>query len=366
MERRDARTLSRITRECRRVAARARMLRMSSSVSALVALALVLVAAAAVLDAWIRFPAPLRAAALAVIVALVWIDVRKFLVPAMRFRPSAIDVALRVERQRPELRGRLASAVDFDLAGTTSESALAARALTDAEERAAGADLAKVLRAGPTMARAGLALALCAVGAWFVVSNPGAASIALRRTLMPWTDAVWPARTSVESLVEGSVAPSGRPFALRARLAEGDPERERVRAEYRLIARGDDGAERAGEWIDVSLARQPSGDFERLVDAEGERIEFRFMTSDASTDLVSVRLVPPPSIVRATARVSPPAYARGVVAERAEDLGDGTDARAAMRDAVLRGSAVELDLVLSREVAVGERASGVRDTAESH
>ncbi|MCE2881642.1 MAG: hypothetical protein LW636_04695 [Planctomycetaceae bacterium] len=364
MERRDARTLSRITRECRRVATRARMLRMSSSVSSLVALALVLVAAAALLDAWIRFPAPLRVAALAAIAALVWIDVRKFLLPAMRFRPSAIDVALRVERQRPELRGRLASAVDFDLAGTTSESALAARALSDAEERAAGADLAKVLRVGPTMARAGLALALCAVGAWFVVSNPGAASIALRRTLMPWTDAVWPARTSVESLVEGSVAPSGRPFALRARLSEGNPERERVRAEYRLIARGDDGAERAGEWIDVSLARQPSGDFERLVDAEGERIEFRFMTSDASTEVVSVRLVPPPSIVRATARVSPPAYARGVVVERSEDLGDGTDARAAMRDAVLRGSAVELDLVLSREVAVGERASGVRDTAE--
>ncbi|MFM7052515.1 MAG: hypothetical protein ACKOYN_10345, partial [Planctomycetota bacterium] len=359
----DHRPGSRLTRECARVARRARVLRVSAALGALVVLLVVAVSAAAGLDALIRFPAPLRAVALAVVLALVWVDVRKFLLPALRFRPTAIDVALRVERQRPELRGRLASAVDFDMSGAAGASALAARALTDAEERAAGADLSRVLRAGPAALRVSAACALVGMAAWFAVVDPSSASIALRRTLMPWTDAVWPARTAVESLVDAKVAPSGRPFALRARLAEGDPERERVRAEYRLVTRADDGSERAGEWIEAALSRQPSGEFERLVDAAGERIDFRFLTSDASTETMSVRLVPPPAVARAVVRIEPPAYARSVIAGRTEDLGDGTDARASLRDPVLRGSMVELDLVLTREVALGEGRSGLRDAA---
>ena len=51
----------------------------------------------------------------AVIAFAVYIDLRRFVLPALRFRPEPVDIALRIERMRPELSGRLASAVDFEL-----------------------------------------------------------------------------------------------------------------------------------------------------------------------------------------------------------------------------------------------------------
>ncbi|MFM2164345.1 MAG: hypothetical protein RL325_782 [Planctomycetota bacterium] len=327
-----------------RIAGRVRALRIAGATASLVTLALLSVAGAAALDAAVRFPAPLRAAILAAIVFLVVVDLRKFVLPAWRFRPAPVDLALRIERMRPELAGKLASAVEFELSGAARGSALALRAIRDAEERASGIDLGKVVRVKPMGSRVAMALAVVAATAWFAVAHAGIASIAARRVLMPWSDAVWPARTALVGLVaDGSVAARGRPLALRARLTQGEAERERVRAEYRVTR---DGA--AGDWIEVGLARQPSGDFERFIDAEGDGLEVRFLTSDASTEVATVRLVPPPALVAAEVRVAPPAYAAGMREPRAESLGDGGGSRGILRDPILEGSAVEFTLTLSR------------------
>jgi len=359
-------------RDIVRIAHRARLLRIAGATASLAMLVLLCIAGAAVLDAGVRFPALLRAALLAVTAFLVAVDLRKFVLPALRFRPDPVEIALRIERARPELRGRLASAVDFELSGMSRGSPLALRAVQDAEERSGGTDFGRILRWRPTVARVAGA-ALCAGAAAAVtVAKPEWTSIALRRVLLPWSDVAWPARTAVEGLVvDGTVAASGRPFALRARLTQGEAERERVRAEYRLV-RG----EAAGEWIEVGLSRQPSGEFERIVDAEGDRLEVRFLTSDAATEVAGVRLVEPPKVREASVAITPPEYAKDAVAARSERLGDLGGTRGILRDPVLEGSSVRYEVVLSRAlpldpakppmraVAGGDVAAGVAIEAD--
>jgi hypothetical protein len=340
-----------------RLATAARALAIASALAALGVLVLVGFAVAALLDAMLRFPMPVRVILLAVIVVLVAIDLRRFVLPALRFRPSAVELALRVERKRPELSGRLASAVDFEESGLARRSALAARAVADLEERARGMDLRGVLRVRPAITRVGAVLALVAAGALFTAFEANSASIAARRIFLPWTDAAWPARTAVEGLIASDgVLPRGKPVALRARLTKGDAVRERVFARYRVWpVDGSEGP--APAWNEVALSRQPSGEFERLVDADGGRIEVVFLSSDAETGLLSIRLVEPPKIVRATATITAPDYARGVLDVRTEDLGDGRDARGTPRGSILEKSEVVIDFELSRELPLPETSS---------
>ena len=344
-------------RSVQRLAIAARALAIASALAALGVLVLVGFAVAASLDAMLRFPMPVRVILLAVIAVLVAIDLRRFVLPALRFRPSAVELALRVERKRPELSGRLASAVEFEESGLARRSALAARAVADLEERARGMDLRGVLRVRPAITRVGAVLALAAAGVLFAAFEANSASIAARRIFLPWTDAAWPARTAVEGLIASDgVLPRGKPVALRARLTKGDAVRERVFARYRVWPV--DGSEgRAPAWNEVALSRQPSGEFERLVDADGGRIEVVFLSSDAETELLGIRLVDPPRIVRAAATIMAPDYARSVLGERTEDLGDGRDARGTPRGSILEKSEVVIDFELSRELPLLETES---------
>ncbi len=339
-------TLSAPTQVVVRLAHAARRLSILAAIASVVALVIAMLAAEGLLDALARFPALLRMAMLVGMIALITLNVRKVLLPALRWRVRPVDIALRIERARPELRGRLASALEFELSGTAHTSPLAARAVSDLVERARGVDLGTIIRRRPALLRVAAAL-LAITGvmlcAW---SDPHSTSIALRRALTPWSAAVWPARTNVESLLRAdSVAARGRPLPLRARLTKGDVENERVRAEYRLHNGGVEGA-----WMEVVLARQPDGNFERLVDTDGDAIEVRFLSSDATTETMRVQLIEPPSITRAVASIKPPLYAERVISTRSEDLGNGRDGRATVRDAVLAGSRVTLDLQLNRAI----------------
>lgn len=332
-----------------RLAARARAIGLLAGAATVGVVVCVLVAGVAVVDAGFRFPAPIRMVGLLAIVAATVAAWRRALLPAWRARPTAVELALRVERMHPALTGRLASAVDFELSGASASSELAARAVRDARSRSEGIRFARVLRWEPALRRvAGLGVLVLAIGAVSIVW-PEVARIAAARVLTPWSDARWPARTEVVGLVEdGSAVALGKPVALRARLARGDSPRERVRANYRFI--GPDGV--AGSWIEVLLARQPDGVFERLVDpaveGSGGEIEVRFAASDSETEAAFVRLVEPARVVDARIEVTPPAYAVEDVAPLGVDFGDGSDARSVLRDPVLSGSAISLALTLSR------------------
>ena len=333
-----------------RVAVRARMMRIAAACAALAMLVILSVSATAAVDALIRFPSILRGIFLCVIVGLVAVDLRKFVIPSLRFRPRPIEIAQRIERQRPELAGHLAAAVDFELTGVSRTNELAAFAVRNLEERAKGMDFGSVLKLRPTVLRVSGAVACVALAIGFAAVEPVYASIAVKRVLLPWSDAAWPARTAVESLmVDRTVAPKGTPVELRARLSKGDEASERVFARYRSVRDGAGGGE-ASAWTEVALSRQPDGAFSRLVDGDGDRLEFVFLTRDSETQVGSMRLVEPPAITAATLVAEPPAYAQRVMGARTEDLGSGADARATPRDPLLDGSRVRLELKLSRAI----------------
>ncbi|MCX5652743.1 MAG: hypothetical protein NTU45_15340 [Planctomycetota bacterium] len=354
-----------------RVAVRARMMRIAAACAALAMLVILSVSATAAVDALIRFPSILRGIFLCVIVGLVAVDLRKFVIPSLRFRPRPIEIAQRIERQRPELAGHLAAAVDFELTGVSRTNELAAFAVRNLEERAKGMDFGSVLKLRPTVLRVSGAVACVALAIGFAAVEPVYASIAVKRVLLPWSDAAWPARTAVESLmVDRTVAPKGTPVELRARLSKGDEASERVFARYRSVRDGA-GVGEASAWTEVALSRQPDGAFSRLVDGDGDRLEFVFLTRDSETQVGSMRLVEPPAITAATLVAEPPAYAQRVMGARTEDLGSGADARATPRDPLLDGSRVRLELKLSRAIPfdaanptvwmIGEATLGAQD-----
>lgn len=341
------------------VVARARAIMLLSAAATLVGFVVSGLLVSGLLDALVRLPAFMRLMLLLGVASGALLVIRRLVVPALRFRPDPVEMALRIEREHPELRGRLASAVEFERRGMDETSALASRAVEDAAERSRGMRFDSILRYRPALARMAVAAACLAVASGCWLGDPSSSALAMRRLLLPFGSSQWPARTGVESLVkDGSVAALGKPVALRARLTKGDALRERVRAEYRMVRAGE-----TGPWMEVALALQPDGFFERLVDADGEAVEIRFRTGDAETDVVRVRLVKPPFIERAIASIEPPAYAQSALAGRVEDLGDGRDARSTLRDPVLAGSDVVLDLAISRPI----RPTDVRDvlTVES-
>lgn len=345
-----------------------------------VAFGIAAVACAALVDWLLRLPPPARAAELAALlgggVAWAWFRV----IPALRFRPPLVEVALRLERGAPEAVGRLATGTEIEATasmdgahgGDPGSTALAALAVARAGELAAAAAPSRVDR-GP--ARRALTLAaLAAAAAALALLSTTTARTALLRLVTPYSDVQWPARTMVEPAMASTVHPRGAALALRARAVRGDPARMRVEAEYRLLRAG------AGEWRTVTLTAQPDGTFERLVDSDADAAEVVFRTEDMETLPITVRLLPPPSVASATVRIEPPAYLRGTVDAREADLGDGTDRRATLSPPVLAGSRVTLvarmegtapppvepearSAWLSRTVTLGDAPTGPVDLA---
>lgn len=308
------------------------------------------IVAAVVLDRALRLPPVARSAELAALLvggaAWSWWRV----LPALRFSPPLVEVALRLERGRGDAQGRLATGTDLAEGrdGTVGGApALVEQAVEGASRLAPGVvgdriDLSPVRRATAAAIAATLVFACLA---WFA---PETSRIALLRLVTPFADVQWPARTMVEPAFASTVHPRGAALALRAKAVRGEPQEMRVDAEYRLLRDG------AGEWRTVTLSAQPDGTFERLVETDGDAIEVVFRTEDMETLPVSVRLVPPPAVRSAKAVVRPPAYAAGSVDVREAELGNGTDRRATMSPPVLAGSAIELSLDMEGTVPAPE------------
>lgn len=333
------------------------------------------------LDYAVRLPASIRGLALAGLVVLAVVLVRRRLLPALRFRPARTDVALRLESLEPGLAGRLASAIEFEEAGETGDPLVRASIArtVDAARSVSLAGHADARRAR----REGLrASGVVVIALLFAVLSPALAATGLARLALPWSQATWPARTAVASLMDEvtgglNVHPRGTILPLRARnLTPGDPE-GRVRAEYRLVTDGETGREievaltyqeavAAGE-EDAADAPPAGGVHERLVDTgDAEAIEVRFATADARTRFERVRLEPPPAIVASRIEVTPPAYTAGLEEPLVQALGPGTDASARTERAVLEGARATFVIDLLKPLPVPDapaaRAGFLADT----
>jgi hypothetical protein len=339
--------------ELERLGRRSRALLILQRASVLLAWMLIVILAAIGIDFGLRLPAEVRLIMLALgagaLALRLWVDLR----PALSFRPSLTQLALRVERLMPSLTGRLASSVEFASAGLDQGNALAARSVKDAQSRLAGESVLGALRPGRTLRDAGLLLGAAAIAATLAVAYPAGAATGLSRLLLPYGAAEWPARTGVESLMHetsraAGVHPREAALALRARVTKGALD-QRVDAHYRLTVDGED-----EPWRAIVLTHQAGGVHERLVDTDAEAIELYFETDDARTNAETIALVPPPAVERATLSVTPPDYARDLVQPLSAELGQGVDRRSAAPVPSLGGSMIDLAMKLNKPLPVPE------------
>lgn len=365
------------------VASKARRVLVAQRLGVLLAWTIGVAMALALLDWALRVPGWLRMLTLPAWLGLLgwawWTWVR----PALLFRPDATDVALRVERAYPELKGKLGAASDL-AQGRGSLPSETSRQMAETVVRAVanqwgGRDAGELVRTqGLRRALMGL-LGVGVVCAGLFALSPTNWWIGAQRVLLPWGGAEWPKRTEVADSTAQTVHALGEALPLRAVLvlSEKAAEDTDVYVEYRFVGSG----AVSGAWrkelltfqgrdaratvtkrdaLGGEVEEQVNGPlFERLIDPSGERVEYRVRTADDETEVRSVRLVPPPALVSASVMITPPAYAayaagRGVggasgggAGEIKADLGAGTDERASAPSA-LAGSKVALTLNLNK------------------
>lgn len=338
--------MHRLLLDLERLGRRARLLLVGRAVVIGLGSAVGSVAMVAAVDWIVRFPGWLRLGILAAVALLLWGSWRKLLAPALAFRPTPIDLALRIERSEPSMAGRLASGVEFASSGLEGSNPFVTRTVDDVSSRVAGLSVLGALRPSrplASMAPAALGLVVATV---LAVAFPGTASIAARRVLLPLGSAAWPARTAVEPMMgDETFRPKGEAIVLAARLSRGDSEAARIVARVRS-RRG----EAFGPSEELVLTRQADGRYERVLEGDPARdaIEIAFVASDSESEASVIEFVPRPAIAASRLKSVPPDYARMAVEVRELDLGDGTDDRATVREPLLAGTSATLEIELDR------------------
>lgn len=351
--------MDKLIQQLRKFRASARSLLLQSQLALIVVGVIAFIIIVGLLDFALRLPDAFRFVLLIGGLALLaWALVRGVW-PAIRFRPSLVEMALQVERRHSSVQGRLASAVDLAMSQADAESPLAQRSIADAESRAASVSFKNLLDA--RNARWLLAAAACTVlvGVFIVVSQPADASIATQRVLLPFGSAHWPARTALASQLDTDlVHPRGEPLVFAADLVKGSPESERVFVRYRSIDE-----ENVGAWQTLQMTRQSGSRFERVVDTYADRIEYSFSSTDSETPLNEVLILPAPAVIASTGTIQPPEYAE-IRGSLSADLGTGTDRRARFEAPILIGSEAQVVLELNRPLPVPEegRLAWLEDT----
>jgi hypothetical protein len=370
----------------------ARVLLVARAVLLWVSVAIGALVVGGLLDYFLRAPSGVRAVGLIGAAGVgVWALVR-FVWPAVRFGPSLSEIALRVERldvgRGGEMRGLLASAVELsrvEMADPVGER-LRVGVIAEAMDRWRGVRAWGVLRPSFALRAGVLFFGIFVAGGSLVVVEPDLARTGVSRMLMPWAGAQWPRRQVAVDATDGRVHAIDEALGMRAVVVRTNrvPGRTPIRVWYRGVT--DSGS---GDWRSAFLTGQrqrvvaagtgSSGGelYERLVDpaevmagdTEDGWIEYWFETDDDKTGVSRVRVVRPPEVLAATARVVVPAYA-ALSVERADlaagerfELGRGDDERALL-GRVLSGSRVEIEIVLNKAVPDPGGASWAREVYE--
>jgi len=339
---------------------------------------------AGLLDYLIRMPRPMRVVLWLIGLGLIVGAIRRYVVPAIRFKPSLTDLALRIEQtpagQSAGLRNLLAAGLEFN--GARQEPGLRQQISAMASGLFADLRFGAVLRPVGG-ARRGLTLLLLTVAVLgsVVTLAPLLTLLGAQRTLMPWTNAEWPSRTALLDATDERAHALTAALPMRAILTRTNraPGQTRVQLKYRLI----DG-DRAGEIETALMTPQgvkhdrelPGEVYERLLDPraladvasnasgmQDRKLEYWFETVDSRTDPAVIQLVEPPAITRVRVTITPPSYAaelagaeNGFIAGM-KDLGAGKPDAVAIAP-VLLGSRIGVEFGLNKEVPLPAAAAG--------
>jgi hypothetical protein len=300
---------------------------------------LAMLAVLVAMDWLIRWPVAIRLVllGLGLILLLQWLA--RVVARSWLRSPTVQSVAIRMEQVEPQLRGLLASAVDFQIGRDASGSAGTRTVIEHTAAVLERVGLDRHVRMRPAFVAMSACVALMVAWLLWSAGQPQAALIGLRRTVTPWTADRWPALVDLQVDPLPAVVARGRSLPLAVHVRRGDRADLRVRVQSRVT-------DQAGRVVERSmdLPRQANGSFERALPAEGDRMEIRFTCRDAATDTMTMQVVTPPAIVGGQFTLTPPAHAAGVL-PRIDGVVDGP----VLVDPgnVLAGSLLELQLTLA-------------------
>ena len=272
-----------------------------------VASVLMILAILVFLDWIFRFTTPVRLLTMITIVlVLVCLTVR-YILPGIAFNPSRVEVAHRIGRFVPADDGRIASAVQFTEGNGGSDDER--ECIEYAEREIDSLPVGRMIRSGPLI-RWSLVASILLIGwSFFIITQTESASTGLVRIIVPTSDAAWPSRTSVSSLMEigeGAVHGRGTVLLMRARNdTEGDPSGP-VRGVYREYVDGE-----PSEWNEILMTHQGDGVHERIITPTGDRLDFRFSTGDSTTEIQTITVKQTPRVLDARMTITPPGYLDG-------------------------------------------------------
>ncbi len=373
-----------IVRSLERIRARAWVLLVISALAGVAGIAAAVFTGVSLADFYLRTPSTIRGGLLIVGLLALWSLLRSRVGPAIGFRPSLTEIALRIEKtpqgRSSGLAGTLASGLELapgvanpaGVSDATTDRQRASQVVQESLNAFARSPAARsILKPSAAWRAVALAAAMAVPGLLLAAWRPTLAVIALERMLTPWTGAAWPKRTLLADITGVKVHSSQASLPVRAVVKHESSQTPDVWIRYRTIVDG-----RAGSWRSDLLTPQGKrvrsidgaleGDLvERLIEpgagaavssaASNIEIEYRFQSTDDQTAAARIRLVDPPVVLRSEVAVTPPSYASAAPATGAAAFVSGPQqvfegAAIAAIGPVLSGSRVTIQAALNKPV----------------
>ncbi len=287
---------------------RARQYLLVSAVARALALVLVAGGSLALVDAWFHF----QDRGLRAIFSLLWLTTvtvgLRWIAAAVRdSRFSQVQIAQRLEEFFPQLRGRLASAVEF-LAATDNDpvagsSSLRRAVIHDAECRISQISLSRALDVRPLRRSLAVLGGVLACATLIASLHGEQARIAAARLCNPLSDLAWPRNNQLALVSPVFRLAQGETFEMQVVDTAGAPLPEIVEMQYRF--RSPD-----GEVIDESEPLQIVGD-QLLARREGVQRSFEYRAvggDDYTMPWTNLEVVEPPSLRNISVTLHFPTY----------------------------------------------------------
>jgi hypothetical protein len=210
-----------------------------------------------------------------------------------------VRAALQVERRHPELQSLLVSYVQLHEEGLPPQmSPGLVRALRrEAVDASRPIDFREIVSFAELKRIGILALACIVLFGGYSVNWSQHLEVLARRLLNPRADLRYPTRTQIAEVTGDVTLKQGQPVTLAAQAAGSIPESGTL-----YVKPGE------ASWERLVLPQGKPGQFSYRFPEVLDSFHYRVRLGDARSDTYQVRVVPPPRIVRARVRISPPEY----------------------------------------------------------
>ena len=271
---------------------------------------------AVVLDALLRSGSPIVRLLLAVVAVVPagWFAVRA-LIPALRTRPSDVELARRVEKHDPHWAGRLsASAAFMHQDPAVGSQTLQRRVIDEATTEVAANPLPELVDRKRLRRMMFAAAGVLGVGVLLAIVNFHSTATAITRIALPWSAIEWPRQVDLvlttdagEPIAEEIQIGRGQTFRFTIRNRRGD-----VPDDLTLEVVSPDG--QRSEAVPVSEETAGDAGTTRTVGvgslfAASGPIKFRARGGDhQEMRFITAQVVPPPVFDRMQLTITPPAY----------------------------------------------------------